>query len=232
MDRPPTSLSALERYTRVSSLAPVIESDEYVFILSCLQPHVDMARLCNLSHSQLQQNIPPTNFVALALSCMNQYDLRRACRDWKAIIVHIDPECIALQQAVVGYHERHHIWAIIQAIVWSSVLVAVGKGDRHIQDLARYRPTSRLGAVSTILLGCLVGTSCAAKTIDSIKAIPEGYDVVRVKNKENNLQHLFLIRRDFAIKTDPKILPMYILSGLGLGTILLGVRIAFKTRKA
>ncbi|KAG9069042.1 hypothetical protein KI688_009932 [Linnemannia hyalina] len=64
-----------------------------------------------------------------------------------------------------------------------------------------------------------------------MKAIPRGYDVVKVRDEEAGTNHLFLVRRDYTQKNSVRIVPMYLLSGLGLGTIILGARIAFKIRK-
>ncbi|KAF9551939.1 hypothetical protein EC957_000121 [Mortierella hygrophila] len=166
----PTSLSSLEQYTWASPLAPSMESEEYVFILSCLQPYIDMARLCRMAQRK-QQFEQPSSSIVLALSCMNQYEIKRACQEWRAIIVHIDPEC------------------------------------------------------------CVLTASCAVKTLGVMKAIPRGYDVVKVRDEEAGMNHLFLVRRDYTQKNSVRIVPMYLLSGLGLGTIILGARIAFKIRK-
>ncbi|KAG0310020.1 hypothetical protein BGZ99_000714 [Dissophora globulifera] len=226
----PTSLSSLEQFTWASSLAPAMEPDEYVFILSCLQPYADMARLCRLAQQRRQKN-PSSQAIVLALSCMNQYELRRACHEWKAIIVHIDPECTALQRAVSAHYNRYHVWAAIQAIVWGGLLAAVGLRENKIVRNSRW-PTSRLASACVVAIGCLFTASCAAKTTEFMMAIPQGYDVIRIKRNETDTGHLFLIRRDFKRKTDPRIVPMYLLSGLGLGTMILGARIAFKIRKA
>ena len=72
---------------------------------------------------------------------------------------------------------------------------------------------------------------CAKKALEMIKAIPQGYDVVKVRDEDTRADHMFLVRRDYARKNNVRIVPMYLLSGLGLGTILLGARIAFKIRK-
>lgn len=161
---------------------------------------------------------------------MNQYELRRACHEWKAIIVHIDPECTALQRAVTAHYNRYHVWAAVQAAIWGGVLAAVGLRQNNIIRNSRW-PTSRLASVCVAILGCLFTASCAIKTSEFIRAIPRGYDVVKVKNEDANTEHLFLVRRDFQRKSDPRIVPMYLLSGLGLGTMLLGARITFNVRK-
>ncbi|KAG0367570.1 hypothetical protein BGZ54_003652 [Gamsiella multidivaricata] len=207
-----------------------MEPDEYVFILSCLQPYADMARLCRLAQKKRQKN-PFSNSIVLALSCMNQYELRRACHEWKAIIVHIDPECTALQRAVSAHYNHYHIWAAIQAVIWGGALTAVGLRQNNIVRNSRW-PNSRLASACVVVLGCIFTASCAVKTSEFIKAIPRGYDVVKVRNDDAGTDHLFLIRRDFNRKSDPRIVPMYLLSGLGLGTMIMGARIAFKMRKA
>ncbi|KAF9114532.1 hypothetical protein BGX27_010589 [Mortierella sp. AM989] len=203
---------------------------EYVFILSTLQPYVDMAGLCRLAQQRHKLN-PRSRSIVLALSCMNQYELRRACQEWKAIVVHIDPECTALQRAVSAKQDSSHFWSAFQAIVWSTVLTAVGLRQNKIIRSIRW-PTSRLVSACMALLGCLALGSCAIKTTKLIKAIPQGYDVVKIKHEDAGTEHLFLVRRDYKMKMDPRIAPMYVLSGLGLGTILLGTRIAFKIKRA
>ncbi|KAF9939354.1 hypothetical protein BGZ67_009579 [Mortierella alpina] len=230
----PTSLALLEHHTWSSSLAPAMEPDEYVFILSSLQPHVDMARLCRKVQrvkSKDGGNLS-TNAIVLALSCMNQYELRRACHEWRAIIVHIDPECTALQRSIATHYNRYHLWAAVQAVIWSGALAAVGIRQNNIIRRLHRWSMSRLTSTCVVALGCLFAASCAAKTSEFIRAIPRGYDVVQVKNDEAGTDHLFLVRRDYAMRGDLRIVPMYLLSGLGLGTMLLGARIAFKVRKA
>ncbi|KAI1313817.1 hypothetical protein EDD11_002485 [Mortierella claussenii] len=234
----PTSLSSLEAYTWASPLAPAMEPNEYVFILSCLQPYADMARLCRVVQQRQQKqqhhpsSTPPSQYaIALALSCMNQYELKRACHEWKAIIVHVDPECTALQRAVSAHYNRYHLWAAIQAVVWGGALAVVGVRQNNIIRATRW-PSSRLVSALVTLLGCLFTASCMSKTIEAMTAIPQGYDVVRVKNQDSGTEHLFLVRRDYKMKIDPRIVPMYLLSGLGLGTMILGARIAFKIKRA
>ncbi|KAF8925239.1 hypothetical protein EDD21DRAFT_379332 [Dissophora ornata] len=226
----PTSLASLEQYTWASPLAPTMEPDEYVFILSCLQPYADMARICRQAQRR-QQKDPSSHPIVLALSCMNQYELRKACHEWKAIIVHIDPECTALQHAVFAHNNRYHIWATIQAVVWGGALAAVGLRQNNIVRSSRW-PASRLASVCVVVLGCLITASCAIKTSEFMKAIPQGYDVVKIRNDDAGTEHMFLVRRDFSRKRDPRIVPMYLLSGMGLGTMILGARIAFKIKKA
>ncbi|KAG0030120.1 hypothetical protein BGZ81_003037 [Podila clonocystis] len=225
----PTSLTSLEKYTWSSPLAPAMEPEEFVYILSCLQPYVDMARLCRKLQLKTQPNSEEPTTLAFALSCMNQYELRRACQDWKSVVVHIDPECTALQKSVTSRYKSTHFWATVQAVIWSGVLAAVGLRQNSIIRHIRW-PASKLASVCVALLGCLFTVSCAVKTTKSIKAIPKGYDVVKVRN-EGGTVHLFLIRRDFSLKSNPRIVPMYLLSGLGLGTMALGARLAFKIRK-
>ncbi|KFH63322.1 hypothetical protein MVEG_10732 [Podila verticillata NRRL 6337] len=224
----PTSLTSLEKYTWSSPLAPAMEPEEFVYILSCLQPYVDMARLCRTLQLKTQRNPLEPTTLALALSCMNQYELRRACQDWKSVVVHIDPECTALQKSVTSRYKSTHFWATVQAVIWGGALAAVGLGQNSIIRHIRW-PASKLASVCVALLGCLVTVSCAVKTTKSIKAIPKGYDVIKVGNEGPG--HLFLIRRDFSLKSNPRIVPMYLLSGLGLGTMALGARLAFKIRK-
>ncbi|KAG0257929.1 hypothetical protein BG011_003660 [Mortierella polycephala] len=226
-----TSLSVLEQYTWASPLAPAMEPDEYVFILSCLQPYVDMARLCRKVQREHQDaKDGSAHPIVMALSCMNQYELRRACHEWKAIIVHVEPECIALQRSIATHYNRYHIWAAIQVIMWGSVLTAVGLRQNNIIRNSRW-PTSRLASAFMVALGGLLTASCISKTSEFIMAIPRGYDVVKVKNEEAGAHHLFLVRRDYTLKNNVRIVPMYLLSGLGLGTMLLGARIAFKVRR-
>ncbi|KAF9433292.1 hypothetical protein BGZ76_009646 [Entomortierella beljakovae] len=225
-----TSLSVLEQHTWASPLAPSMEPEEYVFILSCLQPYVDMARLCQ--HTVRKHNSSPNaHSIALALSCMNQYELRKACREWKAIIVHVDPECTALQRTISINHDRSHFWASVKAVVWSTFLTAVGLSQQKIIRITRW-PTSRLASACIALVGFLFMGSCAVNTTKYIKSIPRGYDLVKVRNEEAQKEHLFLVRRDYKLKVDSRVAPIYVLSGLGLGTILLGTRIAFKIRRA
>jgi len=188
-----------------------------------------MARLCQLAQQHRRDNRPSSSSIVLALSCMNQYELRRACHEWKAIVVHIDPGCGALQRAVTTHYNRYHLWATVQAIAWGGALTAVGLRQNSIVRNARW-PTSRLASVCAVLLGIFFTVSCATKTTKFIQAIPHGYDVVKVVNGDAGTEHMFLVRRDFRMKSDPGVVPMYLLSGLGLGTILMGARIAFKIR--
>ncbi|KAF9143478.1 hypothetical protein BGX30_000367 [Mortierella sp. GBA39] len=226
----PTSLSSLEQYTWASPLAPSMEPEEYVFILSCLQPYIDMARLCRMAQRKQQFNQPSFSIV-LALSCMNQYEIKRACQEWRAIIVHIDPECTALQRSVAARDRQSYFWSTIQTVIWGSALAAVGLRQNNIIRHGRQWPSSRLASVCAVVLGCVLTASCAVKTLRVMKAIPRGYDVVKVRDEEAGTNHLFLVRRDCTQKNSVRIVPMYLLSGLGLGTIILGARIAFKIRK-
>ena len=220
---------------------------EYVFILSSLQPYVDMARLCRQvqqRHSklllQLATQSSPQHLnrlqtdsrqtIALALSCMNQYELRRACHEWKAIIVHIDPECAALQRAVALHYNQYHLWAAVKAVLWGGLLAVVGARQNRIVNNSRW-PNSRWASACVMALGALFTASCISKTLEFMKAIPRGYDVVKIRNTEQETDHLFLVRRDYMLKSDPRIVPMYLLSGLGIGTMLVGARIVFKIRK-
>lgn len=221
---------------------------EYVFILSSLQPHVDMARLCRQvqqRHSklllQLATQSSPQHLhhlqtdsrqtIALALSCMNQYELRRACHEWKAIIVHIDPDCTALQRSVALHYNQYHLWAAVKAVLWGGLLAVVGTRQKRIVNNSRW-PSSRWASVCVMALGALFTASCISKTLEFMKAIPRGYDVVKIRNTEHEKDHLFLVRRDFMLRSNPRILPMYLLSGLGIGTMLVGARIAFKIRRS
>ncbi|KAG0284432.1 hypothetical protein BGZ96_011198 [Linnemannia gamsii] len=207
-----------------------MEPDEYVFILSCLQPHVDMARLCKMAQRK-QQSKQPSSFIILALSCMNQYEIKRACQEWRAIIVHIDPECKALQRSVATHDRQSYLWSTVQTVVWGTALAAVGLRQSNIIRHGRQWPTSRLASICAVFLGCVLTASCAFKTLEVIKAIPRGYDVVKVRDEETGTDHLFLVRRDYTQKNSVRMVPMYLLSGLGLGTMILGARIAFKIRK-
>ncbi|KAF9922236.1 hypothetical protein BGZ65_009744 [Modicella reniformis] len=230
----PTSLSVLEQHTWVSPTAPTIELDEYVFILSSLQPHADMARLCRMAQ-QFQQMNPSSNSIILALSCRNQHELRRACYEWKAIVVHVDPECKPLQRAVSTHYSQYHTWATVRAIIWGGALTAVGwRQNSIVNGIVRNNrwPTSRLASACVALLGFLFTITCATKTFEFIKAIPHGYDAVMVRNKDAGTDHMFLVRRDFKMKSDLQVVPMYLLSGLGLSTILLGARIVYKIKKS
>ncbi|KAK3826322.1 MAG: hypothetical protein JOS17DRAFT_751227 [Linnemannia elongata] len=230
MTTTPTSLSSLEQYTWASPLAPSMEPIEYVFILSCLQPYVDMARLCRMAQRKQQFNQSSSSII-LALSCMNQYEIKRACREWRAIIIHIDPECTALQRSVAARDRQSYLWSTIQTVIWGSVLAAVGLRQNNIIRHGRQWPSSRLASVCAVVLSCVLTASCAVKTVEVMKAIPRGYDVVKVRDEEAGTNHLFLVRRDYTQKNSVRIVPMYLLSGLGLGTIILGARIAFKIRK-
>ncbi|KAI7823778.1 hypothetical protein BC939DRAFT_155101 [Gamsiella multidivaricata] len=136
-----------------------------------------------------------------------------------------------LQRAVSAHYNHYHIWAAIQAVIWGGALTAVGLRQNNIVRNSRW-PNSRLASACVVVLGCIFTASCAVKTSEFIKAIPRGYDVVKVRNDDAGTDHLFLIRRDFNRKSDPRIVPMYLLSGLGLGTMIMGARIAFKMRKA
>ncbi|KAF9149725.1 hypothetical protein BG015_008457 [Linnemannia schmuckeri] len=226
----PTSLSSLEQYTWASPLAPSMEPDEYVFILSCLQPYVDMARLCRMAQRK-QQSKQPSSSIVLALSCMNQYEIKRACQEWRAIIVHIDPECTALQRSVAARDHQFYLWSTIQTVIWGTALAAVGLRQNNIIRHGRQWPSSRLASVCAVVLGCMLTASCAVKTLEVMKAIPRGYDVVKIRDEEAGSDHLFLVRRDYTQKYSVRIVPMYLLSGLGLGTMILGARIAFKIKK-
>ncbi|KAG0344809.1 hypothetical protein BG004_004156 [Podila humilis] len=227
----PTSLTALEHYTWSSPLAPAMEPEEFVYILSCLQPYVDMARLCRqLQQKQLGDSPGHPTALALALSCMNQYELRRACQEWRSVVVHVDPGCTALQRSVTTRYNSTHFWAAIQAVIWGGALTAIGLRQSSIIRHSRW-PSSKLASACIALLGCLLAVTCAAKTTESIKAIPKGYDVVKRRSEESGATQLFLIRRDFSLKNNPRIIPMYLLSGLGLGTMALGARLAFKIRR-
>lgn len=83
-----------------------------------------------------------------------------------------------------------------------------------------------------MVLGFFLTVTCVNKTSESMNAIPYGYDVVKIKNDSTGSDHMFLLRRDFKLARDPRVIPMYLLSGLGLGTILLGARVAFKIRRS
>ncbi|KAG0377626.1 hypothetical protein BGX24_005758 [Mortierella sp. AD032] len=233
MSTTPTSLSSLEQYTWASTLAPSMEPDEYVFILSCLQPYVDMARLCRTAQRKQQSKQSSTSII-LALSCMNQYELRRACQEWRAIIVHIDPECTALQRSVAAHDRQSYLWSTIQTVIWGTALAAVGWRQNNIIRQGRQWPlssSSRLVSSCAVALSCVLMASCALKTMELMKAIPRGYDVVKVRDEETGTDHVFLVRRDYTQKNSVRIVPMYLLSGLGLGTIILGARIAFKIKR-
>ncbi|KAG0051974.1 hypothetical protein BGZ83_003112 [Gryganskiella cystojenkinii] len=170
--------------------------------------------------------------IVLALQCMNQYELRRACHDWEAIIVHIDPDCAALQRSVSLHYNSYHLWAAIKAAIWGGILVAVAGRQTRIVNNSRW-PTSKLAQACVLAIGALFTASCLTKTLEFMKEIPRGYSVVKIRNMDHQgiVDHLFLIRRDFTLKNDPRVVPMYLLSGLGIGTILVGARIAFKIRK-
>ncbi|KAF9348069.1 hypothetical protein BGX26_000478, partial [Mortierella sp. AD094] len=202
----------------------------YVFILSSLQPYVDMSALCQLAQRRHESN-PRSRSIAVALSCMNQYEVRRACQEWKAIIIHVDPECTALQRSVLANQDSSYIWTSIQAVILSTVLTVVGLRQNKIIRNSRW-PSSRIASTCVALIGCLFMGSCAIKTTSLVKAIPRGYDVLKIRNEEAGSDHFFLVRRDYKLKMDPRVAPMYVLSGLGLGTILLGTRIAFKIKRA
>ncbi|KAF9925178.1 hypothetical protein FBU30_004985 [Linnemannia zychae] len=162
---------------------------------------------------------------------MNQYEIKRACQEWCSIIVHIDPECTALQRSIAASDHQSYLWSNVQAVIWGIALTAIGWRQNSIIRQGQQWPTSRVASVGAIVMGCILTVSCAVKTLESIKSIPKGYEVVKTRNEEANTDHLFLVRRDFTQKNSVRIIPMYLLSGLGLGTILLGARIAFKIRK-
>lgn len=190
-----------------------------------------MARLCRLAQQYREDKRPSSTSIVLALSCMNQYELRRACHEWRAIVVHIDRECAALQRAVTTHYNRYHLWAAVQAIAWGGALTAVGLRQNSIVRNAQW-PASRLASACAALMGIVFTASCATKTSKFMRAIPHGYDVVKVVNEEAGTEHMFLVRRDFKMKGSLRVVPMYLLSGLGLGTILMGARIAYKIRKS
>ncbi|KAF9428076.1 hypothetical protein BGZ94_003441 [Podila epigama] len=193
-----------------------------------------MARLCRKlqrKHSaESTRRTNSTGTIALALNCMNQYELKRACQDWKSVVVHIDPECTALQKSVASRYNRHHMWAAVQAVMWGGALAAIGLRQNTIIRLSRW-PASRLASACMALMGCLLTVSCFVKTSRAMRAIPSGYDVVKTTNKVLETEHLFLVRRDFLRTSNPRIVPLYLLSGLGIGTVVLGARLAVKIRK-
>ncbi|KAF9200450.1 hypothetical protein BGZ49_009333 [Haplosporangium sp. Z 27] len=196
-----------------------------------------MARLCQQAQQQDHQSNSSKSsssksklIITMALSCMNQYELRRAAQEWKAIVIHIDPECTALQHAISTNQTSSYWWNSIQAIIWSTLLAVVGSRQQKI--IRNYSwPNSRIGSISLSFLGLVLAGSFALKTTRLLRSIHQGYDVVKIENKEASTNHFFLIRRDFKKKRDIQTAPMYLLSGLGLGTIFMGARIAFKIKR-
>ncbi|KAF9157482.1 hypothetical protein DFQ26_008678 [Actinomortierella ambigua] len=238
-----SSLAALEQFTWKSPLASEMDPEEYVFILSSLQPYADVHRLVRLAQKRHQTTTTTTTnsnkpAVVMALSCMNQYELKRACEVWQAPVVHIHPECGSLQRSTVDLHKRHHVWSIIQTVVWGSTLAIIGYRQNAIVRAATTAsgktrwPTSRLASICLALAASVLTASCLFKTLKVMRAIPSGYETVRVYNPDFDTQHLFLIRRDYLTRSNPAIVaPMYLMSGLGLGTMLLGARIAFRLKR-
>ncbi|KAF9969789.1 hypothetical protein BGZ73_007686 [Actinomortierella ambigua] len=242
-----SSLAALEQFTWTSPLASAMDPEEYVFILSSLQPYADVHRLvrlaqkrssdASLSHDHRHQsssNSYNRAAIIMALSCMNQYELKRACEVWRVPVVHIDPECLSLQRSTIDLHKRNHLWSVIQTVVWGSTLAIVGYRQNQIVRTAGTTrwPTSRLASVCLALVASMLTASCLYKTFKVMRAIPSGYETVRVYNPDLDTQHLFLVRREYMTRSNPRtVVPMYLMSGLGLGTMLLGARIAIRLKR-
>ncbi|KAG0242704.1 hypothetical protein BGW41_003600 [Actinomortierella wolfii] len=215
-----------------------MEPEEYVFILSCLQPYIDMQRLVRLAQKRASdashRHQTNSDNVVMALSCMNLYELKRACDVWRLPVVHVDPKCVSLQRSTVELHKRHRIWAIIQSIVWGSALAVMGYRQHQIaRVMGTMRwPTSRLTSACLAFIASVLTLSCVYKTAKVMRAIPSRYQTVHAYNPDLDTQHLFLVRRDYLMRSNPRAdIPMYLMSGLGLGTMLLGARIVFRLKR-